>query len=142
MKNYNEFNSILFVCRLNAIRSPIAEYFFKSHLKNSRIQVESCGFEILSKDFMTIEVMSEINIDLSNHLPKTLTKKRICEFNLIIAFSKSAFENINKITKNSPSIVEFIDVPVSNITRGNREQKLFYYREIRDRIIKEIKLRF
>ena len=37
MTRYKEFDSILFVCELNAIRSAIAEYYLKSFDIKSRI---------------------------------------------------------------------------------------------------------
>ena len=59
--------SVLFVCDLNAIRSPIAEAFLKNWFKK-QIFVDSCGIRKGSIDPMVIEIMAEKQYDLSNIL--------------------------------------------------------------------------
>ena len=62
MKN---LNSILFVCNINSIRSPMAEAILKVWF-DKKIFVDSCGIHEGKIDHMAIEVMAEDNFDLSS----------------------------------------------------------------------------
>lgn len=55
---------VLFICVHNSARSQMAEAFLKKH-GGPRFQVESAGLEPGTLNPLAIEVMKEINIDIS-----------------------------------------------------------------------------
>jgi arsenate reductase (thioredoxin) len=65
----------MFICQKNSSRSQMAEGFAKN-LGKGKIEVSSAGFEASQIHPKTIEVMLEVNIDLSNH-----TSNALSEFN-------------------------------------------------------------
>lgn len=78
---------VLFVCIGNACRSPMAEGIARA-LGSDIFEVESAG---LAPAFfvpaLTREVMSDRNIDLSNHFPKGLEEVDLAGFDLVINMS-------------------------------------------------------
>ena len=69
--------NILFVCVENAGRSQIAEAFFKC-LVSGRFNVSSAGTTPSSQlNPFVVQVMSEIGIDITKHVPKLLSDSMI-----------------------------------------------------------------
>ena len=137
----NPLKSILFVCDLNSIRSPIAEAILKVWF-NKKIFIDSCGIRPGKIDPLAIEVMAELDFDLSNHTSKLMSQLEDSYFDLIITFSKDAYNASIMLTKTISCEVEIFDVPDASITVGNREQRLLSYRIVRDIIITKLKKRF
>ena len=137
----NPLKSILFVCDLNSIRSPIAEAILKVWF-NKKIFIDSCGIRPGKIDPLAIEVMAELDFDLSNHTSKLMSQLEDSYFDLIITFSKDAYNASIMLTKTISCEVEIFDVPDASKTVGNREQRLLSYRIVRDIIITKLKKRF
>src|SRR5438105_3004745 len=83
--------SILFVCTANQIRSPIAAALFKDMLINSGQaegwRVESAGTwaqDGLPASGAAQRVMRELNIDLSQHRSRCVTRDLLAGFDLIL----------------------------------------------------------
>tara|TARA_S200000501_G_C20645058_1_gene664903 strand:+ start:179 stop:649 length:471 start_codon:yes stop_codon:yes gene_type:complete len=131
--------SVLFICELNVIRSPIAEFYLKSLIKNSAILIDSCGFKISNKDYFTSQVMTEVGINIDKHNPKSISQVQLSNFNFIISFSKEIYDHLMTIVKTKSTKLYLLDVPIPSLIEKSREQKLFLYRKIRDDIITEIK---
>ena len=55
--------SILFICNINSIRSPMAEAILKLWF-NKKIFIDSCGIRKGKIDHMAVEVMKEKGFDL------------------------------------------------------------------------------
>ncbi len=124
--------NILFVCTGNTCRSPMAEgYLCAKNIKN--INASSCG---LFADGSPVSqnsalAMDEIQIDISSHISKQITKADI--------------ENADRIICMSPShkqTLESIGVTNAEVLGGGifdpYGQDLESYRLCRDQIIKEI----
>ena len=75
--------SILFVCNINSIRSPMAEVILKLWF-DKKIFIDSCGIRKGKIDHMAIEVMAEENFDLTNHSSKLFSDLESTYFDLII----------------------------------------------------------
>ncbi len=66
-----EKTKVLFVCVHNSARSQMAEAFLK-HLHGDRFIAESAGFEPGTLNPLAIEVMKEVNIDISKNRTKSV----------------------------------------------------------------------
>lgn len=68
---------VLFVCVGNSGRSQMAEAFF-NHFAKGKAQAMSAGTKPASRvDPTVIELMKELDIDLSSHYPKKLTMEML-----------------------------------------------------------------
>ncbi len=97
-KNSGSMNSILFVCTGNTCRSVMAEGYLKHFLaEDSKIEVSSAGiipYWSGRANELTIEVMKEEGIDVSNHRTKGIDRKTITHFDLILTMSRLQRDNI------------------------------------------------
>ena len=133
--------SILFVCNINSIRSPMAEAILKLWF-NKKIFIDSCGIRNGKIDHMAIEVMAEENFDLTNHSSKLFSDLESTYFDLIITFTNEAYSEVKSQTKTQDCEIEYIDIPGASQTTGNRQQRLDSYRQVRDLLIEKLKDRF
>ena len=103
--------SVLFCCNYNSVRSPMAEGIFKK-LINRKIFVQSAGvFDTLEIDGFTVKVCNEINVKLSKHRVRSLEEMEnqggfIGSFDLAIALTKDALEEVKKYSTYSSVIIE------------------------------------
>jgi len=134
-------NSVLFVCNINSIRSPMAEAILKVWF-DKKILVDSCGIREGRLDYMTVEVMAEDDYDLSNHNSKLFSSLQDTSFDLIIAFTKEAFDEVKSFIKTKDSKIEYLEIFDASQTTGNRQQRLESYRQVRDLLKEKLKERF
>jgi len=137
--------SVLFVCNLNAIRSPIAEALLKkSH--GASIFIDSAGVSPAEEgDPFAAEVLREAGVDLSLRAPKSIGEiDDVTSFDLIVALTPEAKEKAEALTRSSATDVEYWEIadPLASPTGGNRERRLAAYRELRDAIARRIESRF
>ncbi len=135
--------SVLFVCSMNVIRSPMAAAILR-HLAGQRIYVESAGVRAGERDPFVETVMSEIGIDLSRHRPQTLSDLDDTSFDLIITLSPEAHHQALEFTRTMAVDVEYwptLDASAV-VELGNRDQILATYRSVRDSLFTRIKQRF
>lgn len=137
--------SVLFVCNLNAIRSPIAEALLKkSH--GARIFVDSAGVSPAEEsDPFASEVLREAGVDMAPRSPKSIDEiDDVTSFDLIVALTPEAREKAEALTRSSATDVEYWDTPdpLAAPTGGNRERRLDAYRALRDQIAKLLERRF
>ena len=119
---------ILVLCTGNSCRSQMAEGF----LKLLGFNVQSAGIESHGLNKYAFQVMSELNIDISNNKSKSIESLNLNNFNLLITVCDHAKEtcpNINFIKNKIHK--SFID-PVN--FKGSNETKLAIYRKVRDEI--------
>ena len=134
-------SAVLFSCTLNAVRSPMAEAYFK-HLFGHKIYVDSCGVRPEDTDGFAVAVMEEIGIDISGHKPKSFDALEDGSFDLIITLSPEAQHRAVDMTRVMACEVEFWNTLDPGIAEGSREHRLEVHRMIRDDIIKRIHNRF
>ena len=139
--NKSTLKSILFICNINSIRSPMAEAMLKLWF-NKKIFIDSCGIRKGKIDHMSVEVMKEKGFDLSNHKTKIFSNLENNYFDLIIAFTKEAYDEAVHITKTQACEIELLNIPDASQTTGNRQQRLESYRSVRDLLIKKLQKRF
>lgn len=81
--------NVIFVCTGNTCRSPMAEYYLKSKNLND-VSVKSRGFSGGdSANEKSIAVMSEVGIDISNHISKNITADEVQNADAIICMTES-----------------------------------------------------
>ncbi|NBJ12559.1 arsenate-mycothiol transferase ArsC [Microvirga arsenatis] len=136
-------HSVLFVCAMNSVRSPMAEAIARHYFGKS-IYVQSAGVRKGEMDGFTASILSEIGIDASKHKPRTLKELEEWEglnFDLIITLSPEAHHAALELTRTIAADVEYWPTPDPTITQGSREQVLDAYRNIRDGLMYRIRLR-
>lgn len=134
-------NSVLFVCNINSIRSPMAEAILKAWF-DKKIFVDSCGIREGRLDYMAVEVMAEDDFDLSNHSSKLFSSLQDTSFDLIIAFTKEALDEVKSLTKTKDCKIEYLEIFDASQTTGNRQQRLESYRQVRELLKEKLKKRF
>lgn len=75
---------VMFVCKKNSRRSQMAEGFARM-LGEGKIAVSSSGLEASQVDPTTVEVMSEIGIDISEQTSKSLSDFNPEEYDAVIS---------------------------------------------------------
>ena len=75
---------VMFVCKRNSCRSQMAEGFAKT-LGKGKIEVTSSGLEASRVHPTAIEVMSEVDIDLSNQTSDPLSDFKAEDYDAVIS---------------------------------------------------------
>lgn len=123
---------ILFVCTGNTCRSPMAE----GYLKAMGFDCESRG---LAADGSKVsensaKTMAEIDIDISSHISKPLTKADVDNFDTIVCMSKSHCDYLHSLGIECEVLGDGISDPYGC--------DLDTYKACRDEIIKALYKRF
>ena len=135
-------SAVLFACTMNAVRSSMAEGILK-FLHGSRIYVDSAGVLQGEIDGYTIAVMDEIGIDLSKHKSKIFDDLEDAYYDVVIPLSPEAQHKAVEMTRVMACEVEFWNTfDPSLIESEKREVRLDAYRQVRDQLLKRIKVRF
>jgi protein-tyrosine-phosphatase len=135
--------SVLFVCAMNAVRSPMAEAIAKHYFGRS-IYVQSAGVRRGEINGFMTSTLDEIGIDASKHKPHTLEELEEWEglnFDLIISLSPEAHHAALELTRTLAADVEYWPTPDPTLVQGSREQVLDAYRNVRDGLLYRIRLR-
>lgn len=75
---------IMFVCKKNSRRSQMAEGFART-LGEGKVAVASSGLEASHVDPKTVNIMSEIGIDISNQTSKPLSGFKAEDYDAVIS---------------------------------------------------------
>jgi protein-tyrosine-phosphatase len=133
--------SVLFCCTQNALRSPMAEGILKM-LHGKHVFVDSVGVRAGELDPFAVAAMDEIGIDISRHRGKTFDNLEDTSFDLIISMSPEAHHKALEMTRTMACDVEFWNTFDPSLIEGSREQRMDAYREVRDQLMRRIRLRF
>ncbi len=137
-------HSVLFLCAMNAVRSPMAEALAR-HYFGHNLYVRSAGIRHGEPDVFTNVVLGEIGIDLSKHKVTTLDDLIEWEglnFDLAVTLSPEAHHAALELTRTNAIAVEYWPTQDATIVHGSREQILDSYRRVRDSLDKRIIERF
>ena len=138
-----KLQSVLFMCALNAVRSPMAEAMAK-HFFGKSIYVQSAGAKKGETDPFALAVLEEIGIDARKHRPKSIEELEEWEglnFDLIVTLSPEAHHKALDLTRTTAAEVEYWPTADPSAVQGSREQVLDAYREVRDGLMRRIKAR-
>jgi protein-tyrosine-phosphatase len=128
---------VLFVCTMNAIRSPMAAALAR-HAFPAEVISRSAGLSNGAVDGFVHEVMDEIGVDMSAHTPHTLEELAALNFDLIVSLSQEAADAV-ATRRIAASATEYWDVPDPSRIDGTRAQRLAAYRDLRDRLDKKVR---
>ena len=123
--------AILFACNINAVRSAMAEAMIKVTYPG-KIFADSCGVSPGNPDGFAIAVMEEIGINMNTHQPKSFDDLDSAFYDVIISFSREAYETSVALTQSVDC--ETLYWPVDNLANltGSRDERLRAYRHVRD----------
>jgi protein-tyrosine-phosphatase len=133
--------AVLFACKHNAIRSPMAAAILR-YLVGKRMYVQSAGVRSGETDPFAIAVMDEIGIDMARHQPQTIEDLEDTTFDLIVTLAPEAHHKALEFTRTMAVDVEYWPTIDPSAAAGNREQILQSYRAVRDQLFERIKARF
>ena len=124
-------NSVLFICQMNMVRSPMAEGLLRKLYPEVQT-VESCGLSQGEADQLVQSVMSEIGVDIKGHVPQTLNAFENREFDMVVAFTESAFNAAQAFFEKTDS--EVLYWPLPNPEEGSLDVRAIMnnYRAMRD----------
>ncbi|HQZ13683.1 MAG TPA: arsenate reductase ArsC [Devosia sp.] len=131
--------SVLFVCSMNSVRSPIAAALARRFYPG-RLIVRSAGVRSGKADSFVHEVMEEIGIDMSVHTPHTMDELIATRFDLVVTLSGDAQEAVaNRAMEMTAT--EHWPMPDPTTVEGNREAVLSAYRSLRDSLQQKVRER-
>lgn len=140
MKSQPAPDSIIFVCYLNSIRSPMAEGLVRKLYPHTDVQ--SCGIAAGDLDDLMVAVMREKGVDMSEHEAQTLGDVAEQKTDLVIAFTGPASEAAKAAFDGTDTAIELWPIP--DPTQGSLDVRAMMnnYRAIRDNIETRLKRRF
>ncbi|PHP65451.1 protein-tyrosine-phosphatase [Zhengella mangrovi] len=133
--------SILFLCSLNAIRSPMAEQMARSLLPPGTY-IASAGVRRGERDPFVDAVLAEKGLSLGQRLPQTLDELEDDYFDLVVSLSPQAHHTAVDMMRTHAGDLEYWPLHDPSDTRGTREQILGAYRDVRNLLEDKIRQRF
>lgn len=133
--------AILFLCGMNAIRSPMAEALARSILP-AGTYIASAGVRPGERDPFVDAVLAEKGLTLGERLPHHLDDLEDSYFDVIVTLAPEAHHRALEMTRTQSVDVEYWPTADPTIARGTREQILGAYREVRDALERRIRARF
>lgn len=122
---------ILFLCTGNSARSQMAEAWAK-HFFSDRYEIYSAGTAPKGIHPLTLKVMEEVGIDVTNQRSKHLDELKNIEFDFVITLCDDAKESCPVYPKKTRVIHKSFPDPVL-LGKSSGEQ-LKAFRDVRDRI--------
>lgn len=125
--------SVLFMCRMNAVRSPMAEAIARSMLR-SGTYVASAGIRPGERDPFVDAVLEEVGLSIERHLPRSLEELEDDYFDLIVTLAPEAHHAALELTRSNAVEVVYWPTPDPTVATGTREQILSAYRDVRNHL--------
>ncbi|WP_352822577.1 low molecular weight phosphatase family protein [Mesorhizobium sp. M0410] len=133
--------SILFVCGMNAVRSPMAELLARKVLPPTTF-VASAGVRGGERDPFVDAVLAEEGLSLGERHPRTMDDLEDDYFDLIVTLAPEAHHTALELTRSLAVEVEYWPMPDPTGVSGTREQIMAAYRDVRERLKARIGRRF
>jgi arsenate reductase (thioredoxin) len=127
---------VLFLCTGNSARSQMAEGLLRS-IAGDKYEVFSAGTHPKGVHPLTIEVMREIDIDLSAHSSKDLSVFSGQNFNYVITVCDRAKEACPVFPGSAPLHWSFDDPAEAS---ADQEKQIRTFRRVRDEILGRLRL--
>ncbi|MFC3321050.1 arsenate-mycothiol transferase ArsC [Mesorhizobium cantuariense] len=133
--------SILFLCGMNAVRSPMAEQLARRMLP-ATVFVASAGVRAGERDPFVDAVLAEEGLTLGERHPRTMDDLEDDYFDLIVTLAPEAHHTALELTRSLAVEVEYWPTPDPTGAGGTREQIMAAYRDVRERLKARIGRRF
>ena len=133
--------SVLFLCGMNAVRSPVAERLARAMLPPS-VFVASAGIHVGEPDAFVDAVLAEEGIDAIDRRPRALGELEDDYFDLIVTLSPEAHHAALELTRTLTVDIEYWPTADPTAAQGSREQRLASYRDMLGRLKTRIRERF
>ncbi len=132
---------IVFLCTGNSARSQIAEGFAKDLkeklIKDKEMEILSAGVSPKPLNPLSIQVMAEKGIDLSNNKSKSIEDIDLTDADYIITLCGDARDNCPYVGAKTENLHWDLLDPAN--AEGSEDEKLNFFRKIRDEIEIEVK---
>jgi len=126
--------SVLFVCNMNSVRSPMAEAVARSILP-ADMTVSSCGvYKGITDPFVT-DALKEAGMSPVDHPPQEFAECNLDNFDLVIALTSEAAAEARKLGAK----VEYWEVENPTDTRGSELDLRMAYARLRDDLVTKVK---
>ncbi|CAN0653873.1 low molecular weight phosphatase family protein [Nitratireductor aquimarinus] len=133
--------SVLFLCGMNAIRSPMAEALARQSLP-AGVFLASAGLRAGERDPFVDAVLDEKGLSLGARQPQSIEELADTNFDLIITLSPEAHHRALDMTRTIAADVEYWPTMDPTVVSGTRDQIVAAYRDVRDRLAASIAQRF
>ncbi len=133
--------SVLFLCGMNAIRSPMAEALARQSLP-AGVFLASAGLRAGERDPFVDAVLDEKGLSLGTRQPQSIEELADTNFDLIITLSPEAHHRALDMTRTIAADVEYWPTMDPTVVSGTRDQIVAAYRDVRDRLAASIAQRF
>jgi protein-tyrosine-phosphatase len=134
-------SSVLFMCSMNAVRSPMAEEIAKRILPKSTY-VQSAGARKGKPDPFLEIILEEAGMAGAVHEPRALEELEDDFFDLVITLSPEAHHCALELTRAHRVEVEYWPTPDPTTATGTRGQIIDAYRDVFQRLRMRIEARF
>lgn len=131
--------SVLFVCNMNSVRSPMAAAILANEARGA-VRVDSAGVYEGGLDPFVETVLSEIGMSLGEYEPKAVSDIRLEGFDLVIALTPEAAAEIRRFLPRDR--IEFWPIENPSDVRGGHDALMDAYRSVRDDLRGRIRVRF
>jgi protein-tyrosine-phosphatase len=121
------------MCRMNAVRSPMAETLARSLLP-SGTYVASAGIRPGERDPFVDAVLGEVGLSLGRHAPHSLDELEDDYFDLIVTLAPEAHHAALELTRSMAVDVMYWPTPDPAAATGTRDQIMHSYREVREHL--------
>ncbi len=132
--------SVLFVCNMNSVRSPMAAALLKAKAGEGLI-VDSAGLQEDGYfDTFVQSVLGEVGAPFDSHEPKSMRRLDLGAFDVAIALTPEAAAAARALMP--PEKVEYWPTENPSDARGGLKEALMAYRSVRDALSARIDARF
>lgn len=133
--------AVLFVCGMNAIRSPMAEVMARRVLPRGTY-IASAGVRAGERDPFVDAVLAEVGLTLDRRQPQTLDQLEDDYFDLIVTLAPEAHHKALDMNRSNAVEVVYWPTQDPSVVAGTRDQILAAYRQVRDHLKSLIEARF
>ena len=134
-------SSILFVCSLNSIRSPMAEGLMKKYCGDA-VYVQSCGLNKGELNEMMVSIMAEVGIDMRRHVARTIEDLTDKNYDLVIAFSDNIGAAMEVFFADSTTKIKVWPTPDPTAGALDARAMMDNFRSVRASIENKIRRKF
>ncbi len=130
--------AVVFVCARNAVRSPMAETFWRRRF-GADAPAGSCGVEPAAwPDGFMINVMGELELDLSAFECRDMEATADAPVELVVCLAHEADAAASAFAERRGAAYEFWPIADPSRVEGQHERRLDAYRAARDAIARRV----